>query len=305
MKSFEDILHQAKTRGRKRAVVAPAPGSDMSAALSRATDLGLIHSIIVDNDPRGGLAERNPGHVQEGTYDPSTDDSLWQAVRMVRQGEADILIQGAKPLGDFLHIVKDPENGLGTAATLSFVSVFDSLQAGRLSLVTDTLINDFPTLEQKIGIIKNLVNFAHVLDIKRPKLAVLSALELVNPAIPSTLDAAILAKMSERGQLGEAMVEGPLDIDCAVSTEAAHRKGVSHPNTGQFDAFLLPDIESAYSFMQFLLLFGGFPMAGVLLGTRSPVVLDLDFQRSAARVIELAIAVLMAPRLEGDHDLLL
>jgi phosphate butyryltransferase len=294
MKSFEDILHQAKRKGRKRAVVVPAPDSDMSEALSQATDLGLIHPIFVDNDRRGGLEERNPSHVPEGTSTPSTDGSLWQAVKMVREGEADLLVQGAKPLGGFLNMVKDLENGLASAATLSFVSVFDSLQAGRLSLVTDTLINDFPALEQKIGIIKNLLDFAHVLGINRPKLAALSALEQVNPAIPSTLDAATLTKMSKRGELGEAIVEGPLDIDCAVSTEAARRKGVIHPHTGQFDAFLLPDIEAAYGFIQFLLLFGGFPMAGVLLGTSSPVVLNLDFQRSAAKVVELAIAVLMA-----------
>ncbi|MFA7465661.1 MAG: phosphate acyltransferase, partial [Syntrophales bacterium] len=136
---------------------------------------------------------------------------------------------------------------------------------------------------------------AGVLGIDAPKIAALSAIEQVNPAIPSTLDAAILAKMSERKQFGAAVIEGPLDIDCAVSAGAAMRKGVQSPVTGRADIYLTPNVESGYLTAQLNVFIAGMPMAGVLMGTSHPVILDLPWVSIESKPVEAALAVLLCP----------
>ncbi|MBE9546830.1 MAG: phosphate butyryltransferase, partial [Proteobacteria bacterium] len=132
-----------------------------------------------------------------------------------------------------------------------------------------------------------------ILGTGSPKIAALAAIEQIIPAIPSTLDAAVLSKMSERKQFGDVIIEGPLDIDCAVSWEAAARKGVRSVVTGNADIYLIPDIEAGYSLSQLLVFIGRMPMAGVLMGTESPVILDLSFVSTGNKLTEIAIAVLL------------
>jgi phosphotransacetylase len=147
---------------------------------------------------------------------------------------------------------------------------------------------------EKQWILENALRLATLLEIRRPNVAVLAAIEQVNPGIPSTLDAAILSKMADRRQFGDIVLEGPLDIDCALDRKAAARKGVHSEVTGNVDIYLAPEMDTGYSLAQLLVYIGKMQMAGVVMGTGSPVVLDLPFVSSGNKIIEIALAVLMA-----------
>jgi len=172
----------------------------------------------------------------------------------------------------------------------SFVSVFQLLKRDKLILVTDTYINNTPFSSGQQMIWKMPSGWAGILEIASPRVAVLAAIEQVNPGIPSTLDAAILAKMGERKQFGDVMVEGPLDIDCALNQKAAARKGVNSIVTEMWN-HLTPEIDTGYALAQLLVFIGRMQMAGVLMGTARPVILDLPFVSVENKIVEIALAV--------------
>ena len=249
MTSFGQIREEAKAKGKKRIVVAPrhrqrwtsslCPPPWRKAWFSRRDRLerGLIvlgertgEEGRRDRDDRGARrrAGPRPGH------------------RLLKKGGADILMRGALDPRRFLDAVLDKEKGLLKERVASLVSVFDPPGVGRVTMATDTYINSFPSIVEKVTITENVIRLARVLGFSSPKIAALSAIEQVNPAIPSTLDAAILSKMAERGQFGDVTLEGPLDIDCAVSQRAASRKGVHSAVTGKGDIYLMPNVEAGF-----------------------------------------------------------
>ena len=175
----------------------------------------------------------------------------------------------------------------------SYVSVFQLPKSDKLILVTDTFVNNYPGVTEKQLILEQAIKLAGLLGIEAPKVAVLAAIEQVNPSIPSTLDAAVLSKMAERKQFGNAIVEGPLDIDCALSHVAAERKGLKSVVTGNVDIYLVPEIESGYLLAQSLVFFGKMEMAGVLMGMTKPVILNLPFVSRENRLVEIALASLI------------
>ncbi len=174
----------------------------------------------------------------------------------------------------------------------SYVSIFSLLKREKLILVTDTFINSNPTLVEKQQLLMNALQLARLLGIEAPKVAVLAAIEQVNPGIPSTLDAAILAKMGERRQFGKAIVEGPLDIDCALSQVAAGRKGLQSVVTGNVDIYLVPEIDTGQLLAEALVFFGKMQTAGLVMGASKPVILNLPIVAAENRLTEIALACL-------------
>jgi phosphate butyryltransferase len=166
--------------------------------------------------------------------------------------------------------------------------------------VTDTFINNRPTLAEKQLILEHALRLAGVLGIEAPKVAALAAIEQINLNIPSTLDAAILSKMSERKQFGKAIVEGPLDIDCALSEAAAGRKGLRSVVTGNVDIYLVPEIDTGQLLAEVLVFFGKMNMAGAIMGTTNPVILNLPFVSEEDRMVEISIAALMCEKGRND-----
>jgi len=297
MQSFKEIIKEAARRGRKKFIL-PGSASCCMAALSLAVREGLAFPVWIGDGEEGkkqferyGIGTSEREILDEG----KPEKVLYTACECLRAGEADILMQGAVAHRAFLERVLDREKGLGAGKAASFVSVFDPPQIPKLTMITDSYINNFPSLEEKIGIVENAVRLAGILGIASPKIAALSAIEQVNPAIPSTLDAAILSKMSERRQFGAAVIEGPLDIDCAVSEGAALRKGVKSIVTGQADIYFTPNVESGYLTAQLNVFIAGTPMAGVLMGTSHPVILDLPWISREDKLAEAALAVLLCP----------
>lgn len=261
MKNFDDIIKSAPA---KHIVMAPAPrGRALPVALGSAG-----HSL---------------------TLLPGEGEAVKEACRMVREKEADILLQGDMPLGEFFAILT--EVGVNREE-LSFVTVLESKEQKKLLLLTDTYIHNFPSLEQKINILNRVIAFARMLGIENPKVAALSAIETVNTAIPSTVDAAVLSKMSQRRQF-QAVVEGPLDIDAVLDKAAAEIKGVDSTVCGDADIILCPDIETATALSQAFTYIGTYPAAGVLLGT-FPLVINPRLIPADFKEVEIALAALRA-----------
>ena len=299
MTSFDQIRKEAKAKGKKRAVVAPVPAAMDFAALSAALAEGLVHPIVIGSSDALSSWVKGLGKKAseiEIIEEPDAMRALALAIDMLKKGEADILMRGSLDPNRFLQAVLDKEKGLLKERVASLVSVFDPPGVERVTMTTDTYINSFPSIVEKVTITENVIRLARVLGFDSPKIAALSAIEQVNPAIPSTLDAAILSKMAERGQFGDVTLEGPLDIDCAVSRRAATRKGVHSSVTGQGDIYLVPNVEAGFLMAELSVFIGKTPMACALMGTSHPVVLNLPFVPAENRLTEIELAVLLCGR---------
>jgi phosphate acetyltransferase/phosphate butyryltransferase len=217
-----------------------------------------------------------------------------RAVAMARAGEVQALMKGSLHTDELMHAVVDAQSGLRTARRISHVFVIDAVGQPRLQLLTDAAVNVTPDLVAKRDIVQNAIDLAHALGITQPKVAILSAVELVNPNIPSTLDAAALCKMAERGQITGGVLDGPLAFDNAVSLEAAQTKGIVSAVAGLADILVAPDLEAGNMLAKQLEYLAEAKVAGLVLGTRVPVVLTSRADLPDARMASCALAVLLA-----------
>jgi phosphate butyryltransferase len=292
MRSFNDILDEA-AKLTERVMVVPDPRSDrVLSAVHEAQRVGLVVPILIGNQLsiNKKLSSLN---IQTDGYriidEPDTSRALTRSIELIHQKKADIIFQGDTDSKDFLQAVTNDTNGIATAQSLSYVSLFELSSQNRLILLTDTYIQEFPNLQQKMSILNNAVSLANSLGIETPKVAALSMVELVNPNFISTLDAAILSKMSERKQIN-AIVDGPLDIDCASSMERATRKGVQSSVSGEVDIYLFHDIESGYSVTELTVFLGKAPAAGALMGSDVPIILNISFETAHSLLVDIALA---------------
>jgi phosphate acetyltransferase len=225
---------------------------------------------------------------------PDASAAARKAVAMCREGAALGLMKGSLHTDVLMHAVLDREVGLRTARRVSHVFVIDAPAYPRPLLVTDAAINIYPTLDDKVDIAKNAIELAHALGISAPHVAILSAVETVSSKITSTLDAAALCKMADRGQIKGAILDGPLAFDTAVSAQAAAIKELVSPVAGVADVLLVPDLESGNMLAKQLEYLGGAELAGVVLGARVPIVLTSRSDSARARLASCAVAVLRA-----------
>ncbi len=302
--TFQGIIDAARDGGaRKRIAVPSAKKRDLD-LFSRAVKEGLAVPVIVgDGRAMEALVKKSPlASLEHEILDVGESSRpLPEAIRLVREGRADILMQGGLDQKAFLGAVLDAKTGLRKGKLASYASVLQLMKRDKLILVTDTFVNNFPGAAEKQLIIENAIGLAGLLGMGSLKIAALAAIEQVNPSISSTLDAAVLSKMSERKQFGNAVIEGPLDMDCALSQVAASRKGLKSEVTGNVDIYLVPDIETGYPLVQALVFFGRMKTAGVLLGTVKPVILNLPFVSGENRLVEIALASLMCGKGGGNN----
>jgi phosphate acetyltransferase len=184
--------------------------------------------------------------------------------------------------------------GLRTARRISHVFVMDVPSYPRMLLITDAAVNIYPELKEKVDIVQNAIDLAHVLGIKEPKVAILSAVETVNPQIGSTLEAAALCKMAERGQITGGVLDGPLAFDNAISAEAARTKKITSPVAGQADILVVPDLEAGNMLAKQLCYLAGAEGAGIVLGARVPIVLTSRADSVRTRLASTAVLTLVA-----------
>jgi phosphate acetyltransferase len=217
-----------------------------------------------------------------------------QAVAMARAGEVEALMKGSLHTDELMGAVVPSATGLRTARRISHVFVLDVPAYPRALLVTDAAINIFPDLEVKADIVQNAIELAQILGIEQPKVAILSAVETINPKIQSTLDAAALCKMADRGQITGGILDGPLAFDNAISEEAARTKKIVSPVAGKADILLVPDLEAGNMVAKQLQYLAGADSAGIVLGTRVPIVLTSRADNVRTRLASTAVMALVA-----------
>ena len=262
-----------------------------------AAQAGLITPVFVGPEARIRAAAE-AAHIDLAPYGLiATEHShaaAAQAVAMARRGDVQALMKGSLHTDELMHAVVDAQLGLRTARRVSHVFVIDAVNWPTLQLLTDAAVNVVPDLEAKRDIVQNAIDLAHALGMAQPKVAILSAVETVTPKIPSTIDAAALCKMADRGQITGAVLDGPLAFDNAVSDAAARTKGIVSPVAGHADILVAPDLEAGNMLAKQLEYLAEAKVAGIVLGTRVPVVLTSRADLPDARLASCALAVLQS-----------
>jgi phosphotransacetylase len=278
------------------AVAYPCEESALTAAVE-AAQAGLIHPILVGPaDTLKALARRLK--IDLGPYEvvdaPNSRAAAAKAVELVREGKAEILMKGSLHTDEFLGAIIARETGLRTGRRLSHVFLMDVPTYHKVLIITDAAINIAPALEEKADIVQNAIDLAIALGVAQPKVGILSAVETVTSKIPSTLDAAALCKMADRGQIKGGLLDGPLAFDNAISKAAAKTKGIASAVAGDVDILLAPDLESGNMLAKQLSFLANADSAGLVLGARVPVVLTSRADSVRARLASAGVAVRLA-----------
>jgi len=280
----------------KAAIAHPCDANTISAALESAA-AGFITPIFVGPREKIQRAAEAAG-LDISAFDlldtPHSDAAAEASVDLIRRGDTEILIKGSLHTDELLHAVLASGKGLQTKRRLSHVYLLDVPAYPKPLFVTDAAVNIAPSLAEKRDIVQNAIDLAHILGVEKPKVAVLSAVETVDAKLPSTLDAAALSKMADRGQITGGVIDGPLAFDNAISREAAAEKGIISDVAGDADILVVPDLEAGNILAKQLVYLAGADAAGIVLGARVPIVLTSRADTKRARFISCAIAVLIA-----------
>ncbi|MGJ0506627.1 MAG: bifunctional enoyl-CoA hydratase/phosphate acetyltransferase [Methylocystis sp.] len=279
-------------------VVHPCDRPSLEGALA-ARDAGLVVPTLIGPCAKMEAAAREAGVSLEDVdviEAPHSHAAADQAVEMVRRGKLHAIMKGALHTDELMAAVVREGTGLRTDRRISHVFVIDAPTYHKLLLVTDAAINIAPTLDIKRDIIRNAVDLAHAIGLMRPKVAILSAVETVEAKIPSTVEAAALCKMADRGQIAGAVLDGPLAFDNAISREAAEAKHIDSEVAGDPDILVAPDLEAGNILAKQLVFLAGADTAGIVLGARVPIVLTSRADDVASRVASSALAQLFTHR---------
>ena len=280
----------------KVAVVHPVDAPSLKGAVA-AAEAGIIETILVGPEAKiKKIAKEEKIDLSPYTIVPTPHShaAAETAVQMVREGKAEALMKGKLHTDELMHAVVDKENGLRTGRRMSHVFMADIPKFPRPLYVTDAAINIAPDLTVKQDIVQNAVDLFLAVEGRTPRVALISAVETVNKDIPSTLDATALCKMAERGQITNALLDGPLAFDNAISEEAAEIKGIRSQVAGKADILVMPDLESGNVMLKQLVLLSGANMAGVVMGAQVPIILTSRASGEIARKASCALAVLVA-----------
>ena len=302
------ISHAQEFEPVDTAVVYPLSEVALRGTLDAAGE-GLIRPILVGPQEAMTSFATGLGLDISGLelVDTSTDTAAAAAgVALCRAGKAEALMKGSLHTDHLMHAVMDDEKGLKTHRRLSHVFVLDVPSYPRTLLITDAAINIYPTLLDKADIVQNAIDLAHVLGVADPRVAILSAVETVTPKITSTIDAAALCKMADRGQISGGTIDGPLAFDNAINLKAAKIKHIHSPVAGKADVLVVPDLESGNMLAKQLEYLADSEAAGIVLGARIPIVLTSRADSAKSRLASCAVAVLLAHawRIAGiAHDI--
>ncbi|MDH4106182.1 MAG: bifunctional enoyl-CoA hydratase/phosphate acetyltransferase [Gammaproteobacteria bacterium] len=277
------------------AVAHPCDHDSLLGALEAAR-AGLIVPVLVGPAARIRALARTLGEDISNFRLVDTEHShasAAAAVTLARNGEVETLMKGSLHTDEIMQAVVSSQGGLRTDRRVSHVFVMDVPAYDRILFVTDAAINIEPTLKEKADIAQNAIDLAHNLGLERPKVAILSAVEMVNPDIASTIDAAALCKMADRGQIRGGILDGPLAFDNAISEVAARTKSIESPVAGRADILLVPNIEAGNMLAKQLQYFAGADSAGIVLGARVPVILTSRADNVRMRIGSAAVAKLV------------
>src|SRR5688572_6943846 len=278
------------------AVAHPCDASSLQGAME-AAKLGLIAPILVGPRDRIVAAAAANGIDISGIEIVDAEHSVAAAaaaVQLVREGRAEALMKGSLHTDELMAAVVRRETGLRTARRVSHCFVMDVPGHADALIITDAAINIAPTLDDKADILQNAIDLAHALGVPEVRVAILSAMETVNPKVPSTVEAAALCKMVDRHQVTGALVDGPLALDNAIDLEAARIKKIDSPVAGRANVLMVPDLESGNMLAKSLSFLAGADAAGIVLGARVPIILTSRADSLLTRLASCAVAVLVA-----------
>ena len=296
-KKYQLLIERCRSLPPATAAVAhPCDRSSLEGAIDAAR-LGLIAPTLV------GPAARIAAVAAECRLDISpypvidaafSQEAAEKAVALVRSGQAEILMKGSLHTDELLGAVVKRETGLRTARRLSHCFVMDVPGHADVIVITDAAINIAPTLEDKVDIVQNAIDLVNALGVPEARVAILSAMETVNPKVPSTVEAAALCKMADRKQITGGILDGPLALDNAISLKAAQIKQIDSPVAGRANVLVVPDLEAGNMLAKSLTFLAGADSAGIVLGAKVPIVLTSRADSVQARLASCAIAVLLA-----------
>ena len=298
-KSFKALLDLAKERGPKIVAVAVAQDKEVLSAVKKAYDLGIATPILVGNKDKIQSIAKEIGFELADIQIIHEEDGAMAcrvATELVSSGKAHVLMKGLIDTGVIMKQVLDADIGLRTGNVISHVAVFDVPTYHKIFFVTDAAMNIAPDLQQKKEIIENAVVLAKALDIETPKVAVLAAMEKVSPKMEATVHAKELADMNKRGEISGCLVDGPLALDNAISKESAILKGIDSEVAGDADILLAPFIEAGNVLYKALSFLANAKSAGLIVGTKAPIVLTSRADNEESKLNSIALAALMASK---------
>jgi len=293
---FHALLAKAQAYPPMRVAIAhPCDQVSLESAVA-AAKLKLIEPILVG--PKQRIREVAAEHkldisgfeIVDAEY---SQDSAAKAVELVREGKADALMKGSLHTDELMGEVVNRDTGLRTARRISHCFVMDVPNHDQPLIITDAAVNIAPDLKAKVDITQNAIDLAHALGAKEVLVAILSAMESVNPDVPSTLEAAALCKMADRGQITGALVDGPLALDNAISPEAARIKKIKSPVAGRANVIVVPDLEAGNMLAKSLSFLADADAAGIVLGAKVPIILTSRADEEIARLASCAVAQLL------------
>lgn len=278
------------------AVAHPCDAVSLESA-SEAARIGLLKPILVGPVARmREVAQRASIDIRAFELVDSlhSHDSAAKAVELVRAGKAEALMKGSLHTDELMGAVVARDSGIRTARRISHCFVMDVPTHDQALIISDAAVNIAPTLEVKVDIVQNAIDLAKALGIDVPRVAILSAMETVNPKVPSTVEAAALCKMADRGQITGGVLDGPLALDNAISAEAAAIKQIVSPVAGRADILIVPDLEAGNMLAKSLSFLASADAAGIVLGARVPIVLTSRADSLSTRLASCAVASLVA-----------
>jgi phosphate butyryltransferase len=296
--NLEQLVEKAKAKGKKKLVAAYANDSHTIGAVSMAVDRGLVEGILV-GDVSAIKAVCDDEKIDAGKFrivqEADEAKAAALAVATVRSGEADVLMKGLVSTDKYMRAILNKETGLlPPKATLSHVCVLQVPSYAKLITLSDIAVIPVPDLAQKVTLTNNVISVARLLDIEKPKVAVIAATEQMLPGMQACVDAAIIAKMADRGQIRNALVDGPLAIDVALDKEAVEIKKLKSAVAGDADCLVFPSIEAANVFFKAATKLAKAELAGIVVGAKAPCVLTSRGDTTLTKLYSIALGALMA-----------
>jgi phosphate butyryltransferase len=298
IKNFNEMLNMVKENEVKKTVVIAAAQTDTAIeAAVLAKSENLAESILVgDKHSIEDIIKKQfpeyEGRFQIVDTGKDLNKACAQSVSLIRENAGQIILKGKADTALLLKAVLDKENGLRTGEVISDVLAYESPE--RVLLMTDGGINLYPDLNEKISIVKNAVKVAHALGNPMPKVALLAAVEVVNPKMQCTLDASVIAKMNHRNQIAQCIIDGPLAFDNAINMDAAKMKGIDSPVAGQADILVVPNIEAGNIFGKCLTYYCQWRVAHVVMGTKAPILIASRADNAETKMLCMAMGALSA-----------
>jgi len=296
IKYLNDLIQIANSQSKKKIVVAAAADLHVLEALKEAISLGIPEPILVGDKTQIkrisksiNLDLKNIEIIDE----PDSIKASMKSVTIIRKGKAAILMKGLVATGTLLKAVLDKEKGLQKGGLLSHVAFFETPYYHKILCLTDAAMNITPNIDEKVAIVKNAVEACRKLGIEKPKVAILAAVETVNPKMEATLDAALLTQMNKRNQIKNCEIDGPLALDNIISKEAAEHKGIQSKVAGDADIILAPDINVGNVFYKSLNFMGGAVSAAVIMGARVPIILTSRSDSEKSKLMSIVLATAM------------